>query len=376
MRLIAVLACVLMLMSAVLSAAAAQEIPKAARDRGFLLLDEFHAYAPREAALMRQFLKVVQADPVPTSVWLDRPLRIAIMFPSLETSDAWARLNIALKRRLIELKIPYRVTEFMIRSGEHERQAVQIEQVLAGNFDYVVIGPSEYLAQKSNLERLALRFPTLIMNVVNPFVDTLGTRRQALTHVGFDHSVGARVLCEWVVKETGGSGTFALLRYIRGLIDDQRSNVFRDCVQANSRMRLVAEFEADGDREKAFTGANAILSRHPDVTMIHSGSTAVAFGAITAALERGAIGKVILNGWGGGADELRAIMDRRLRVTPFRVQDDWGVAVAEAIKFHVEGKKVPLVVAATIKIVDHRMSPDDIAKAVSHAFRYSGILER
>lgn len=370
------LACMLVLVLATLSVAAAQEIPKAAKDRGFFLLDEYHAHAPRQVALMQQFLKVVQSDPVPTAVWLDRPLRIAIMFPSLETSDAWARLNIALRRRLIELKIPFRATEFMVRSGEHERQAVQIEQVLAGNFDYVIIGPSEYLAQKSNLERLAARTPTLIMNIVNPFVDTLGTRRQAFTHIGYDHSVGARLLCDWVVKETGGQGTFALLRYIRGLIDDQRSNVFRDCVIGKSNMRLATEFEADGDREKAFTGANAILSRHPDIRMMHSGSTAVAFGAIAAVIERRVAGKVILNGWGGGADELRAIAEGRLQVTPFRVQDDWGVSVAEAIKLHIEGKQVPLVVAVTMKIIDYRMSRADIDKAVSHAFRYSGILER
>jgi autoinducer 2-binding protein LuxP len=72
------------------------------------------------------------------------------------------------------------------------------------------------------------------MNVVNPFVDLVGTDRMPLSHIGFDHSVGAKVLCEWTIKETGGKGTFALMRYIRGLVDDQRSNVFRDYVLENS----------------------------------------------------------------------------------------------------------------------------------------------
>ncbi len=352
------------------------EIPAAAKERGFFLLLEFHDYEPEEAALMEDFLKIVQSPAVKVSVPVPRPLKIAIMFPSLETSDAWARLNIALRKRLEEVNVPFKMTEFMIRPDEHGRQATQIEQVLALGFDYVVIGPSEYKAQKANLERLAQKVPTLVMNVVNPFVDLVGTDRLPLSHIGFDHSVGAKVLCQWTIKETGGKGTFALMRYLRGLVDDQRSNVFRDCVVENSDMTLVDEYEAQGDREKAFTGANAILSKHPNITMLHCGSTAVALGTLAAVEERGMIDKVIVNGWGGGGDELKSIMNGGLKVAAFRVNDDWGTAVAEAIKAHVEGKRVPVVIAATIKAVDYRMTPEQIKVETDYAFRYSGVLER
>ena len=352
------------------------EIPAAAKERGFFLLPEFHAYQPEEAVQMEAFLKIVQSPGVKVSVPVSKPLKIAIMFPSLETSDAWARLNLALRKRLEEVMVPFKVTEYMIRPDEHGRQASQIEQVLALDFDYVVIGPSEYKAQKANLERLAQKVPTLVMNVVNPFVDLVGTDRMPLSHIGFDHSVGAKVLCQWTIKETGGKGTFALMRYLRGLVDDQRSNVFRDCVLENSDMTLVDEYEAQGDREKAFTGANAILSKHPDVTMLHCGSTAVALGTLAAVEERGLIDKVIVNGWGGGGDELKSIMNGGLKVAAFRVNDDWGTAVAEAIKAHVEGKQIPLVIAATIKAVDYRMTPAQIKSETDYAFRYSGVLER
>jgi len=354
----------------------AAEIPAAAKQRGFFLLPEFHHYKPDEAILMENFLKIVQSRAIPVSAPVPRPLKIAIMFPSLETSDAWARLNITLRKRLEEVKVPFKMTEFMIRPDEHARQATQIEQALAQDFNYIVIGPSEYKVQKANLEQLAKKVPTLVMNVVNPFVDLVGTDRVPLTHVGFDHSVGAKVLCGWVIKETGGKGTFALMRYLPGLVDDQRSNVFRDCVLKSSNMKLVDEYEAAGDREKAFTGAHAILSKHPDITMLHCGSTAVAIGTLAAVEERGLIKKVIVNGWGGGADELRSIMKGGLKVTAFRVNDDWGVAVAEAIKAHIEGKRVPLVIAATIKAVDYRMTPEQIKAETDYAFRYSGVLER
>lgn len=352
------------------------EIPAAAKERGFFLLPEWHQFNPSDAALMASFLKIVQSPAVAISVPVSKPLKIAIMFPSLETSDAWARINISLQKRLEEAKVPFKVTEFMIRPDEHGRQATQIEQVLALGFDYVVIGPSEYKAQKANLERLSQKVPTLVMNVVNPFVDLVGTDRMPLSHVGFDHSVGAKVLCEWTIKETGGEGTFALIRYLPGLVDDQRSNVFRDCVLKNSNMKLVDEYEAQGDREKAFTGANAILSKHPDITMLHAGNTAVALGTLAAVEERGLVDKVIVNGWGGGGDELKSIMNGGLKVAAFRVNDDWGAAVAEAIKAHAEGKQVPVVLAATIKTIDYRMTPAQIKAETDYAFRYSGELDR
>jgi len=368
-----------LLMSAALtlaSAATAQDVPQAAQDRGFLLLPELHEMMPGEREAMDRFMEGVRADAVPMSTAPDAPIRIAIMFPSLETSDAWARLNISLQARLKELNVPFEITEFMIRPDEHERQSTQFEQVISGNFDYAVVGPSEYQVQKGSLERLAADTPTLVMNVVNPFVDTLGTDRQPLTHVGFDHTVGAEELCKWAIEETGGEGKFALLHYVPGLIDTQRSQYFADCVQENSNMELVAGFEANGDRELAFTGANAILSRHPDIKMLHSGSTAVALGALAAATERGVLDDLIINGWGGGADELASIIDGGLKVTAFRVNDDWGVAVAEAIRSHLEGEDVPLVLAATIKTIDYRMSADEIGAETDYAFRYSGQIDR
>lgn len=352
------------------------QAPQAAVERGFYLLPEFHEAFPEQKVLMEEFLTHVQSDPVPISVAVDRPLRIAWMGPSIEVSDAWGRLNMTIRGRLDDLQIPFQMTEFIIHVDEHERQATQIQQVLAGDFDYVVIGPSEYLAQKAGLEELAQTLPTLIMNVVNPFVDTYGTPRGALTHIGFDHSVGAQLLCEWAIAETGGEGTFALLRYLPGLIDSQRSDYFADCVQANSNLRLVATYEANGDRELAFTGANGILSRHPDITMLHAGSTAVALGAMAALEERGIVDQVLLNGWGGGQNELDAILAGTLDVTAYRVNDDWGVAVAEAIKAHLEGREIPAVIAATMKAIDYRWTAEEVAAETDYGFRYSGQLDR
>lgn len=348
------------------------------QERGFYTLPEFHEEYPEEAVLMQAFLSTVQNDPVPVAINVDREINIAWLGPTIEISDAWMRLNKVIRARLNALEIPFNMTEFIIHGDEHDRQATQIQQVLAGNYDYVVIGPSEYMAQKANLEELAMNIPTLVMNVVNPFYDTVGTIRSPLTHIGFDHSVGAELIAQWIINETGGEGTVALMRYIPGLIDQLRSYHFAEYVEKHSNLRVVTEYEADGDQEKAFTGANAVLSRYPNITVMHAGSTAVSLGALAALEERGVTDNVILNGWGGGQNELDYIKQGKIDLTAFRVNDDWGVATAEAIKYHLEGRadQIPNVVAATMEIVHKYMSAEEIDAMTEYAFRYSGDIDR
>lgn len=69
--------------------------------------------------------------------------------------------------------------------------------------------------------------------------------------VTVDHSVGAKVPCGWGIKETGRAGTFAVMRYLILLVDDQHSNPFGDCVTGNSNRPLVEEFEAQGVRARS-----------------------------------------------------------------------------------------------------------------------------
>ncbi len=82
---------------------------------------------------------------------------------------------------------------------------------------------------------------------------------------------------------------------------------------------------------------------------------------------------MLVNGWGGGFDELKAIDDGSLDVTVMRINDDSGVAVAEAIKLVIEGKKseVPLLYSSDLELVTSTISEKAIEQLKARAFRYS-----
>jgi autoinducer 2-binding periplasmic protein LuxP len=348
--------------------------------RGVYLLSEFFEAFPEHEARHDALLEVMYEDPAPLEVDVDEPIQIALFLPSLEISDAWFRLEGGLTGRLDEIGIPYEITHFLTTPDQHAEQASQVELVLADPdaFDFALFAPTEWEAQKSHVERLAEAVPTFAYNVANPFYDIWGTDQSPISHVSFDHEFGALLLCEWAIEETGGEGEVALLRFVRGIVDNLRSDTFGRCVEENSNMRVVIHQETDGDREMAFTGANTVLTARPDVTFMHAASTAITLGAVAAMRERDAIDDVILNGWGGGSDELAGILAGEIDVTVFRVQDDWGVAGAEMIRMHLEGRhdEIPGVVSPGMMIIDYTWSEADIEAQTDIGFRYSGDIDR
>ena len=59
----------------------------------------------------------------------EKPLEIALIYPSADTSDFWARNYLALTKRLDQLGIKYNTREFASRQIEHSLQATYASQV-------------------------------------------------------------------------------------------------------------------------------------------------------------------------------------------------------------------------------------------------------
>ncbi|OQY59595.1 MAG: hypothetical protein B6245_05820 [Desulfobacteraceae bacterium 4572_88] len=80
-----------------------------------------------------------------------------------------------------------------------------------------------------------------------------------------------------------------------------------------------------------------------------------------------------MNGWGGGGPELEAIVGNELDVTLMRMNDDNGVAMAEAIRLDIEGKgdAVPTIFSGDFVLVEKGICQKKLNQLKSKAFRYS-----
>ncbi|MBW6455300.1 MAG: substrate-binding domain-containing protein [Trueperaceae bacterium] len=334
----------------------------------------------QEDEVLAALQAVVAAPAVPISVTLDAPIKIAVIYPSQDVSDIWLRSFIAMSARLDELQIPYEAVQFASGMGDHDLQTTYTDLVLEEGYDYVIYGPTELSIQQDNIKRIIDAPGVEVITWNNDLVIKEWGDEQVLLYGGYAHLDGARRMAEYVVERWGNEGNFALVRGTPGLIDDQRSQGFRDHLEAISNWTFLYEHYGMFQREGGFDGAQFIATAYPEVDLIHNANTAMAMGAVSAIDSLGLIDDIALTGWGGTGDEVEAIRMSELKATPMRINDDMGAASAEAIKYHLEGRanELPLVFLMRIEILTNLLDEAEIVALEQEAFRYSGVgtLER
>lgn len=307
---------------------------------------------------------------------LEKPVQIALIYPSADVSDFWARNYLALTKRLDELGINYETTEFASRQIEHSLQSTYATQVEQDSdlYDYVIFGPSELATQADNIEKLAGNegFVTYVWAFHTPLKHF---KKQPAVWFDFSSAYGAQVICSYMIERLGKDITYAMNRGIPGVTDNQRSGDFKDCVAEKGNWTVAYEHYGEYQREGGFAGTNLIMQAYPEATVIHNANTAMAMGSVEAQVAAEKHKDVFSTGWGGTGLELDAIRRGELDATPMRMGDDVGAATAEAIKADLEGRseELPLVFLGRITVAHDQLSNEEIDNLEKEAFRFSGV---
>ncbi|MGB3555822.1 MAG: substrate-binding domain-containing protein [Jannaschia sp.] len=374
------IAALLALAPAVANAQEARQIPlmevEGDADRDFYLVEQMNR--PGELEALRE---VVGSPAVPLAVEQDGPLQIALVYPSADVSDFWARMYLAFTKRLDELGIEYETTEFASRQIEHSLQATYTTQVIQDKdiWDFVLFGPSELATQADNIDKLAGTedFTTFVISFFTP---PKYLENQPAGWFDFSASEGANLICDYMLEKLGPDQTYAMNRGIPGITDNQRSGDFAACVEEKGNWELAYEHYGEYRREGGFDGTNFILQSYPEAKIIHNANTAMALGSVEAQLAMEMTDEIFVTGWGGTGLELEAMRNGELDATPMRMGDDVGAAVAEAIKYHMEGRgeELPKIFLGRITIANADMSLEELNALEEEAFRFSGVgaLER
>ncbi|MEO0946240.1 MAG: substrate-binding domain-containing protein [Pseudomonadota bacterium] len=321
--------------------------------------------------------EVVGSAAVPFSGTLDDPIQIALIYPSSDTSDFWARNYLAMTKRLDELGIAYETTEFASRQIEHSLQTTYANQVVQDKdlYDYVIFGPSELAIQADNIVKLASETDDLTTYVWAFHTPLKEMEVQPAAWFDFSSAAGALTMCDYMISRLGEGVTMAMNRGIPGITDNQRSGDFKACVEEKAGWSTVYEHYGEYQREGGFAGTSLILQSYPEAAVIHNANTAMAMGSVEAQVSVGKEKDVFSTGWGGTGLELDAIRRGELNATPMRMGDDVGAATAEAIKADLEGRadELPFVFLGRITVAHDEMSADELNALEQEAFRFSGV---
>ncbi|MCP4687930.1 MAG: substrate-binding domain-containing protein [Desulfobacterales bacterium] len=330
------------------------------------------------ARIIRNFNEIVQAKGRRVKEGVQkRPVRISFATPLKQVSDYWRRSIDSFKGRMDEIGLSYEIKEFSTKVDENRKLKECVQSALKTDPDYLVLTPNAR-GDKTIISRLLSRGrPALIVqNVTIP--EEEWRENPPFIYVGFDHPTGAELLAkEYIARFRDEKDVaYAMLYHVRGnQVSKLRGDTFNQIISERTDFKLVAEYYTGGVRDKSLAAALKVLDAHPDIKFIHSCSTDVSFGVLDALKARGLAGKVLVNGWGGGASELQSILAGDLGFTVMRMNDDNGVAMAEAIRLDLEGKarEKPAVFSGEMVIVRRGVGEKELAALKQRAFRYSGV---
>ena len=340
---------------------------------GYIALEDYVAQHQGERARSEAFAEVVRSEARPLGTHQDKPVRIFIVYPGLQVSDYWKRSVTSFEGRMRDLGIDYVVEHHFTKPGTQLRlQSNLINEALSDPPDYMIF-TLDALRHLGMIERIMARSTTkvILQNITTPIEALEGN--QAFLYVGFDHGIGARMIADHYRKLKPQGAKYAILFGPQGYVSTFRGGVFLSEMNRHPGYQLLASYYVNFDRQRAYDATKEILAAHEDIDFIYACSTDIALGVVDALKEAGRQ-DVLVNGWGGGAAELEAIEMGDLDFTVMRMNDDNGVAMAEAIKFDLAGEantRVPTVYSGGFRLVDSTMSRQELAKLRDYAFRYS-----
>lgn len=304
---------------------------------------------------------------------VNEQIKIAVVYPGIQASDYWRRSVSSLEARLREQKIPYEITPYFTKPVREIRlQEKQIEIALKKDPDYLIF-TLDALRHAQIIQRLIKKGKpkVIVQNSTRP-VRNWG-ERQPFMYVGFDHAVGSSMLADRFMEEFPKGTEYAMFYGSRGLVSSVRGDTFEHKVDNQHSSKFSVSYFLDFDRERSRKAALHLISRKKMPPFVFACSTDIALGVIDAAKESGILQQVSVNGWGGGGDELEAIINKELNFTVMRMNDDNGVAMAEAIYLDKTGREneIPQVYSGDIVLIDQNSDSEEIEKLRKQAFRYS-----
>ena len=339
----------------------------------YIISSEYYKNNPKEKIYSSDFIKIVHNNAIPIEKYKNNPIKIYMIYPGNQVSDYWRRSKKSFEARLNELGIKYELIDIFTKpSVEINKQINGLVSAISHNSNYLIFTLDAKKHYKFISTILSKDSPKLILqNITTPLKNL--KPKQPFFYVGFDHIIGAEILAKHYIKEIGINGKYAVLYGSQGYVSQMRGDKFISYLNKNTNLKLVDSYYTNFDKEKAKLATYDLLQNHKNLKFIYACSTDIALGVIEVLKEKGLQNKIKVNGWGGGSAELNAIKNKELDFTVMRMNDDNGVAMAEAIKLDLQNnsEKVPLIYSGDFKLIHKNMDSKEIEKLKEKAFRYS-----
>lgn len=190
-------------------------------------------------------------------------------------------------------------------------EADHFENAIAAGFDAVLFNPTDADGSVVNaFKAKAAGIPVFCMD------REINSTEAATSQILSDNYSGCVAIGKYFVEQMQKKGTYV---EILGLVGDNntwnRSKGFHSVVDFYPELKMVAQQNADFDRNKAMEVMENLLQAHPDIDAVFCGNDAMASGAYQALVAAGKSKYVKVFGFDGAEDVVNSIKDKKIIAT-------------------------------------------------------------
>ncbi|MBN7810784.1 D-ribose ABC transporter substrate-binding protein [Algoriphagus sp. H41] len=219
------------------------------------------------------------------------------------------------------------------------------ENAISSGYDAILFNPTDADGSIANV-RIAKRADIPVFCMDREINATDAATSQILS----DSYAGCVAIGKYFVEKLNKEGKYV---EILGLVGDNntwsRSKGFHSVVDHYPGLQMVAQQNADFDRNKAMEVMESILQVHPDIKGVFCGNDGMAMGAYQALVAAGKAEQVMVFGFDGASDVVTSIEQGKILATGMQFPKLIARTAAEYAKEYFGGKrdfaqKVPVTV--------------------------------
>ncbi|MEZ4883986.1 MAG: D-ribose ABC transporter substrate-binding protein [Chitinophagales bacterium] len=219
------------------------------------------------------------------------------------------------------------------------------ENAIASGYDAVLFNPTDADGSIANV-RMAKKAGVPVFCMDREVNATDAATSQILS----DSYAGCVAIGKYFVEKLNKEGKYV---EILGLVGDNntwsRSKGFHSVVDHYPKLQMVAQQNADFDRNKAMEVMESILQVHPDIKGVFCGNDGMAMGAYQALVAAGKAEKVMVFGFDGAGDVINSIQQKKILATGMQFPKLMAKTAANYADEYFKGKrdfaqKVPVTV--------------------------------
>ncbi|GAB3009658.1 D-ribose ABC transporter substrate-binding protein [Cyclobacterium sediminis] len=272
---------------------------------------------------------------------LDQPKKVAVIVSTLNNPWFVVLAETAADRAT---ELGFEATIFDSQNNT-ALETDHFENAVSSGYDAILFNPTDADGSIANV-RIAKEKGVPVFCMDREINATDAATSQILS----DSYAGCVAIGKYFVEKLNKKGKYV---EILGLVGDNntwsRSKGFHSVVDNYPELQMVAQQNADFDRNKAMEVMESILQVHPDIKGVFCGNDAMAMGAYQALISSGKADQVMVFGFDGASDVINSIRDKKILATGMQFPKLIARTAAEYALSYFDGKrdfaqKVPVTV--------------------------------